>query len=810
MQIRKPLIDYPGASRSASHWLLISIFALWVAMVVFPALPVPIGIGVDPSWRYALCLAHQLHLAFGSTIVFTYGPLGFLLWPDPGTITHSEYFVFFFISYGVLLWALLSVFTAASDTLVGVSACLALVAVDVFAFSDSAPATVPFIGFCAAVLGRPRWAKTDFTLASLCCGFLLLAKFNEGLVTFTSLLIIAALKLSSKDRLDKYHIPSATFGLLLPWSLLIGGLLLQGAGWSAVTGYVKGSLSLATGYNEMMGLPGPQWQFILAWVAIVCFFVFIPLLARSRRSMLPGLAVALPLAYLFFKHAMVRQDQDHAATYHFMVAGLSVLPLLCAVSAWDRAILISYCFLNLEIGSATLAQQRPEVMQTAIQRAVLLSTFDSLQAALHPGKFWLQLEARNEAKLKLRMAPESIARAVGTEPIDVLPMDEDFVRANHWNWKPRPVLQSYAAFTPYLDNLNAIFLRNTGAAPLILFSWEAVDGRLPPLDDVLSWRTLIDWYDIDLDRSPLFLLRKRSSPRYTLPKLISKTSTHWGEWISVPELPASSFVVMHTLIRPSLLGRWHAFIRSEGPVFLEAKSTSGQISRFRVTWPDLNSGAVISTLPQSLEEVREYFGVPESGLRPRVACLRFVSDHPAEFKSAIPLLFEQVSITAPSFASNRSTTPPALPLQPIWLPGRPLPNVLFASAQPSSSELDVHTKTDDPQLTFQSPNDLSAFKTVVVRAKFSSADRIDLFFGRQIDGRGIPGFVPVRNRWLDVYINVASNPFWAKEAGNLMRFDPASASGINSDIGIKGVWGSPNALPPELRSGMVFYPSPGL
>jgi hypothetical protein len=48
----------------------------------------------------------------------------------------------------------------------------------------------------------------------------------------------------------------------------------------------------------------------------------------------------------------------------------------------------------------------------------------------------------------------------------------------------------------------------------------------------------------------------------------------------------------------------------------------------------------------------------------------------------------------------------------------------------------------------------------MVRARYQVKDRIDLFFGSQINGMGIAGLVPVAGSWIDAYFNVAANPYW--------------------------------------------------
>ena len=46
-------------------------------------------------------------------------------------------------------------------------------------------------------------------------------------------------------------------------------------------------------------------------------------------------------------------------------------------------------------------------------------------------------------------------------------------------WRPEPVLQSYSAYTPYLDGLDASFLASPGAPQRILYQHVALDDRDP-------------------------------------------------------------------------------------------------------------------------------------------------------------------------------------------------------------------------------------------------------------------------------------------------------------------------------------------
>ncbi len=142
----------------------------------------------------------------------------------------------------------------------------------------------------------------------------------------------------------------------------------------------------------------------------------------------------------------------------------------------------------------------------------------------------------------------------------------------------------------------------------------------------------------------------------------------------------------------------------------------------------------------------------------------------------------------------------------LWLPDNPPPQPLNAQVSVNPDWIEVTPTTEDPQLWFHMGPGLGQFRTVIVRARFEKRDRIDAFFGKQIDGRGVNGIVTVANQWLDVYLNLSENQFWEREHGELLRFDPVSSMGPGTTARIAGIWGSTQAAPPGWAE-VQFYPA---
>src|SRR5688572_17813742 len=54
------------------------ILGVWLGLIRFPVLPTP---GLDSSWQMVIAHATAHSMQFGTEIVFTYGPLGYLMVP---------------------------------------------------------------------------------------------------------------------------------------------------------------------------------------------------------------------------------------------------------------------------------------------------------------------------------------------------------------------------------------------------------------------------------------------------------------------------------------------------------------------------------------------------------------------------------------------------------------------------------------------------------------------------------------------------------------------------------------------------------
>ncbi len=76
-------MDNPDGNDSVGGFGIVWRVFIFVAFVIatFPPCLSAMGSGLDPSWVIGLNEASSRHMVYGQDIVFTYGPLGFVLAP---------------------------------------------------------------------------------------------------------------------------------------------------------------------------------------------------------------------------------------------------------------------------------------------------------------------------------------------------------------------------------------------------------------------------------------------------------------------------------------------------------------------------------------------------------------------------------------------------------------------------------------------------------------------------------------------------------------------------------------------------------
>jgi len=92
-----------------------------------------------------------------------------------------------------------------------------------------------------------------------------------------------------------------------------------------------------------------------------------------------------------------------------------------------------------------------------------------------------------------RYIPERILEKIGNMGVDIFPWDSEYLLENRLYYTPRPIFQSFSAYTEALEKINYDFYRDK-APEYVIYDYDGIDGRYPFNDESLVNLFLINNY----------------------------------------------------------------------------------------------------------------------------------------------------------------------------------------------------------------------------------------------------------------------------------------------------------------------------
>jgi hypothetical protein len=179
--------------------------------------------------------------------------------------------------------------------------------------------------------------------------------------------------------------------------------------------------------------------------------------------------------------------------------------------------------------------------------------------------------------------------------VDVYPWNQAAVLAHGFNYRPRPVIQSYSAQTPDLANLNAEFLRSDRAPDNIFFEVKTIDGRFPSLDDGLSWPELLTRYEVTERAGNFVRLQRRTKAGHYEMIPLGEHSLEFGATLNLPSIEAGPIWAEIDITKP-LTGKIAAVLFKPPVLWMTTTLKDGRSQWFRIVPAIARSGFLISPL----------------------------------------------------------------------------------------------------------------------------------------------------------------------------------------------------------------------
>lgn len=567
--------------------VLLLIFVLITFVSFAPHMPEN---ALDPSWMWGMSYAVDNGISLGSDIVFTYGPLANVYTWAYSAKYGDFYFILSLYLAVAMYFGIWSIFVDRRRVIP-----IIMLAVVFAWFGDRKDAffmVMPIIALFNVIgsdLEGEKWqGRRLYAFMALLpvFGILPLIKLSFSVICGFSALIAVFLFVRQRE----YKAILAV--LLIPVVTLISLWVMVGQKLSDLPMYVFNALPIISGYTEAMAIYGSLALPVFALVGSVVVLFGILSSARLSKFLVATVAV-LGGTYLFllFKAGFVRQD-THPAMMGIGIMTLALLawPLIHSLRTLGTTVIA--IVLGSVVAFVSLSTHPVGVTNYFLWRAES-SLNGALIRVLDPDV----LAANFKAAKQEIAASDPIPKLSGST--DVYSYAQAALLASDNEWSPRPIFQSYSAYTPALLEKNANFLQSSRAPKNIIFNIEPIDGRLASLDDGASWPALFQQYEPQALVGKRIILSRNNNPAPTLVDL-GQADTRMGQPVRIPDFNGQ--VYMTVKVRPSMLGKLKSLLFK--PSYLLGRLTfkSGQILEYRVISGMMQTPFLVSPLVESSRE----------------------------------------------------------------------------------------------------------------------------------------------------------------------------------------------------------------
>ncbi|WP_058387213.1 hypothetical protein, partial [Legionella shakespearei] len=499
-------------------------FALLILMIpVFvpfaPKMPAP---GLDSSWALGLNQAVAQGLAFGKDIIFTLGPYSSVYTKAYHPATDALMLGGSF--YLVLSYWLNLVILMKNAQWRWVVAFAVLIFGMIYA-RDSLFFSYPVLAGlnCCKALNsgegiNPKPSILLMTMMWAPFGLLALIKGSLFILSAAVAGLCALLFLSFKER--KF----AALCLLIPLMSMLLFWVIAGQSPVYLPAYIYTSLALASGFSEAMALEGNHTEIIAYLVAATAILFYIGQQRTPAAFKWFTLVLFTLFLFLSFKAGFTRHFGHSFITGTSILIAALILPFL-----FQSRLLIPVIILSLFTATYIDGQH------TQIS---LLNNFTSTYSSSWHG-FKSRLDDRNWARKNYEFTMDYLGNQASFPALkgttDIYSYEQSYLIAAHLNWAPRPIFQSYSVFTAGMAEKNKNYLLHKNKPDHIIFKLQAIDGRIPSLDDGISWPELLNYYQPVQLAGDFLVLDKKSNQHQSETMTLLQNDTHqFGEEVRLP------------------------------------------------------------------------------------------------------------------------------------------------------------------------------------------------------------------------------------------------------------------------------------
>lgn len=551
-----------------------ALLGIAIAIFTFPSISLTYSIGIDAPMMWISSFFFDTQWVVAKDVIFPHGPLAFLVYPTSSNIEYT-------IWAEALLKIILTIQIVrlideknAYKWLLSFFAAYAIVLLSNFIFLVIFSILLCYCNYFNTT------QKKDKYIAFVLTGFAFYIKSYVGII---SCIISGSFLLYYLVNTKKYRsfFIDATFLLTFILGLWVG---MYGTP-SGFFRYCFGLFNLAQDNSSAAAYyPTNNWEYL---VPFLVFTFAYPFIYKTPKSLFFAAITTLSL-FAAWKHGMAREDVYHIrGTFSYALITFLIFYLFNQKQQLSFLIFggaaLSLFYLNMQ--NAYAYQNRAYVLFDGISN--FTEYFQDLEAIKERSR------KASEQNIKSNRLPEKVVQAIGNSTVDVYPWDYTIIPANGFNFQPRPILQSYAAYTSWLDLQDAVHFESSKAPEYLIWdlnkitdgfdhgTMSSLDYRHLLNDEPQTMLSLMKRYELWYKDANYLVYKQRAFPLKTASSIIKTNTTTWSEWTTTPPNVAGLLRAKLSFNKSVLQGLKSFFYKDE-QFFVYLKFADQSIQKYRI------------------------------------------------------------------------------------------------------------------------------------------------------------------------------------------------------------------------------------
>ena len=562
-----------------SDWIKSTLFFLLIIFIVPKSIFNLPSIGLDASWKIGLELAIKNNLIFGKDIVFTYGPLSYLYTCLNIYKSSFEITLFHFFHVGNIIYFFYYIFSREKNK-----------------------GKYLFLFFVSLLYGHILFTKLTLSFLFVCLFHMFhFLKYNNKI----SILIFSLYALISPFiKVDFSFILFFIFISFYIYNLTIHQLKLKFHTiilvisvasvfilFSALnidfTNYIHNCFYFINSYSDAMVIvPSFFFPFICFGLIILSFYSSIVLKLKTSKDFNMEIFRTFSVSvfiFLIFKYGVVRHDHNHFIPP--LVYIIYTLVLFFNFSSLSKKLNFEILILAFIL---TLLAQDGSPLKNFEKSIKQKSSLD-----LNKG-------------IKLQKFSKPLLDKIGDSSVDFLGSNISFIHFNNLKYNPRPIFQSYSAYSKELINLNIIKYESLTAPNFIFHEFEQIGNRVPYWNEPKTYLSVLKNYIIedsvifDDRQKSLLLFKKRKVKKDLQSRVLIETIINCNENINLPK--SEGVIFLELQYNYTFLGKIRRLLFQPSIAQIQINDVTYDLIK-----PIIESGAPINIKIDGFADVRKFY-----------------------------------------------------------------------------------------------------------------------------------------------------------------------------------------------------------